>query len=305
MLVFASHFVQYVSLTGTANEWYLSLRSYLGQMVVVPFLFYSGYGVQESIRKKGKSYVERIPGNRISKVLFQFDVAVMLFVIVGLLQGKSYSVNQILFSLIGWDGVGNSNWYIFAVVFLYFITFVSCSAYSDNKFRPLIRVTLLTALFCWIMSMHRDGYWYNTAMVYPAGMWFSEYREQIDRKLSMNRFYFPTLFLLIGAFAFCRRFWAYDAIYELSAVIFGLAVVLLTMKISVQNSFLKYCGKHLFSLYILQRLPMIILKETPVFGQIPLYFILSLLFTFILSYIFDAVVPLVYTKTVAKIVSPK
>lgn len=78
LLVFATHFVQYVKLGGVWNDAYLSMRSWMAQLVVVPFLFYSGYGVMTSIAAKGKSYVDSIPVKRALKVLFMFDVAVLV-----------------------------------------------------------------------------------------------------------------------------------------------------------------------------------------------------------------------------------
>lgn len=69
LLVFMSHFVQYVELDGIWDLPYFQIRRYLGQLIVVPFLFYSGYGIAESIRKKGSGYINRMPVSRILKVL--------------------------------------------------------------------------------------------------------------------------------------------------------------------------------------------------------------------------------------------
>ena len=53
VLVFLSHICQYIKLDGAFDGPYSVLRTNLGQMVVVTFLFYSGYGIMESIKKKG------------------------------------------------------------------------------------------------------------------------------------------------------------------------------------------------------------------------------------------------------------
>ena len=49
------------------------------------FLFYSGYGVMESIRKKGEAYVVAMPRHRVAGTLINFDVAVLIFLVVDLL----------------------------------------------------------------------------------------------------------------------------------------------------------------------------------------------------------------------------
>ena len=64
ILVFASHFCQYVTLGGGLDAGYLNTRKFLGQMIVVPFLFYSGYGVVASIRRKGETYLLSMPVQR-------------------------------------------------------------------------------------------------------------------------------------------------------------------------------------------------------------------------------------------------
>lgn len=29
----------------------------------------------------------------------------------------------------------------------------------------------------------KDGYWFNTVLAYTAGMWYSNYRERLERKI--------------------------------------------------------------------------------------------------------------------------
>ena len=68
VLIFLSHSVQYVKLDGVLDAPYFDLRSFLGQLVVVTYLFYSGYGIMESARKKGTAYIKAMPKNRLFKL---------------------------------------------------------------------------------------------------------------------------------------------------------------------------------------------------------------------------------------------
>ena len=46
VLILYSHMRQYLILTDTfANNWYLAILNYIGQMMVTMYLFYSGYAV--------------------------------------------------------------------------------------------------------------------------------------------------------------------------------------------------------------------------------------------------------------------
>ena len=70
LLVFLTHVVGYIpAYPGPAllHEPYFWVQEKMEQGVVVMFLFYSGYGVMESIKKKGTAYVRAMPKNREGK----------------------------------------------------------------------------------------------------------------------------------------------------------------------------------------------------------------------------------------------
>ena len=64
LLVFLRHYKSCVSLTGALDRPFLKLNNWLGQLIVVLFFFYSGYGVYTSYRKKGVDYTKAIPKKR-------------------------------------------------------------------------------------------------------------------------------------------------------------------------------------------------------------------------------------------------
>lgn len=70
-LVFIKHVTpyilnsEYVFDDSLLNLFFLYIDSQVGQWIVAMFLFYSGYGIMESIRKKGIAYIRSIPRKRI------------------------------------------------------------------------------------------------------------------------------------------------------------------------------------------------------------------------------------------------
>lgn len=118
LLVVFSHFMGYVRQAGGH-----ALNMPLGQMIVTCFLFYSGYGVMEAIKRQGRAYIKTIPKRRILTTLLNFDIAVLAFIAVDLLLGRALTWQQCLLSFVCWDSVGNSNWYIFAILLCYAVTF--------------------------------------------------------------------------------------------------------------------------------------------------------------------------------------
>lgn len=141
LLVFLSHITPYITKSGYVygqlDKVALLIGNNIGQLVVVMFLFYSGYGVMEQVQKRGTDYVNSMPRKRILVTLLNFDVAVVLFVIANLLLGLDLSVRQIVLSLFCWDSVGNSNWYIFVILACYTIVYLGYKLIRMTSSSPL------------------------------------------------------------------------------------------------------------------------------------------------------------------------
>lgn len=162
ILIFLSHFCQYINTNNLPYFGpYLFLRSILGQLVVAPFLFYSGYGMMEQIKKRGKAYVDDIPKKRIFKTWFHFALAVVLYLLLSFYLRKGYSLSTIFLSFIGWSSLGNSNWYIFAILVMYICTYVSFMFLNDG--RAVWSCGIWGLLYIVIMYFAKDGsWWYDT-----------------------------------------------------------------------------------------------------------------------------------------------
>lgn len=296
ILVFMAHYTQYVSLTYAFDTPYLSFKSHIGQMVVAMFLFYSGYGMMEAIKTKGFDYVKTLPTKRFLSVLINFDIAVLLFLILDFILGISYKTSTYYLAFIGWSSIGNSNWYIFVILILYLLMFISFLVikWLNNNGGRLIGViilTILTIIFVyWQMVIGRDSWTYNTAILLPLGCWYSLFKPQIEKLFMKNDYvYFIicTLFLVAYFYFFSRSSQSiYN--YTLYGFAFTFLVVLFTMKVSIGNSVLEWFGNHVFSFYILQRIPMIILNY---FGLAQshryMFFVISFISTVCLSLVFD------------------
>lgn len=297
LLIIVSHFVGYVNLGGIPNELYLSLRRYLGQMVVALYLFYSGYGVLESISQKGDQYVKRMPCDRIFKVFVQLNLALIPFWLIRLHQGETYNLPFVFLTMIGYKSIGNSNWYILAILCLYGITWFSFTAFPKKELQKeaLVGITIFTICLIyilWSIYDHQNRYCYDTLLAFPAGCWYSYYRTKIEKIIFVNKekSYYYSLAMLALSFVLLHKEWNLLVIHEILTVVFSLLVVVVTMKIQIKSRLLSYCGVHLFSIYMLQRIPMILLQ-----GQLSekpyLYFAVCVVITFLISALFDFAFP--------------
>lgn len=258
-IVFLSHFSQYC-----VDVYPNAVGRLFRQLMVATFLFFSGYGCAAQYRRRGGDYLDGFLSKRILTTLANFDIAVCVFVVVGFLLGKRFPLRQIILSFVGWDSVGNSSWYIFAILLCYTTFWIAFKICGKKRISDMTRSLGCVAIVgCAVLVLSRvkdQPCWYDTMMVFPAGVMYSLYRERIERFLA--KYYWPCLALLSVAFATVThlpvvgsRHWAS---FNLKSICFALIVVLVTMKVELRSPALRWCGEHLFPIYIYQRIPMII-----------------------------------------------
>ena len=288
LIVFLNHAASYLQLSDSfVNTLYFSFIGIIGQAMVAMFLFYSGYGVMLSIDKKGAAYVKSIPSKRAGKVLVNFDIAVLLFLIVQTVLGNTFPLKTILFAFIGWEAVGNSNWYIFDILVLYLLTYCAFLIAGKRKKLGIALTAGFTALFIVFLYVFKDSWWYDTVLCYPLGMLYYASKDRIEALLAKHKVnYYLVLLAVAVLFVMAHKLMDYPVFMIINNLCFSLLVVLLTMKVSLHNKILHFFGKHLFSVYILQRLPMLVFAHLGVTNQY-LFVVLSFAVTVLLAVLFD------------------
>lgn len=238
----------------------------IGQLMVVMFLLYSGYGVMESYKRKGNNYISGFFSKRVLKTLLHFDLAVVLFIVLALILGHEFSTKQYILSLIGWESVGNSNWFVFDIIALYIIAYIGLlivRKYKLNVKHYIAAVYLITFLLAIVLYKIKPIYWCDTILAFPTGMLWSVYRDKIETKLKSQVAYTITLLISIVSFAILTYLGNIKAevFWMFATAVFGIIVVLITMRLHIGNKALHWLGVNAFSIYILQRIPMIIATE--------------------------------------------
>ena len=269
-LVFLSHLRSNIdkSAYASTDQGYLSVIGFLGQLVVATFLFYSGYGIMESITRKGQRYIYELPRKRILPYLLDVCLAIAVFLVTRTAIGKDpVSLETLLLSLIGWKSIGNSNWYIFAILCLWLFTYLSFRIFprKNQRWRATLLVFMFTAVYyCLMVREGADHWWYDTVFCYPCGMTLSLAKDAIHARRVAVPHSFPAraagAALLLALFLFLH-----EHAYE-SWVIFNVCAVVFALFISLCSTFFKYlskpflwAGDNLFYLYIYQRIPMMVL----------------------------------------------
>ena len=293
VLILYSHLSSYLNLsTNPFNTRFIDVNSYIAQLMVAPFLFYSGYGIMLSVTKK-PNYVGTFFKNRILKILVHFDIAVLCFILLQLCLGKVYSRGEYILSWIGWFSVGNSNWFIFDILALYTISWIVLLCHTHVKrighhsivfFNLLMVVILWLALYRLKPGMH---WWIDTLLTYPFGMLYALHKDAIDKKLHDGKAYFFTLTCLVAFFVVWHYSLWVDQ-YGFCSCIFCVLITVLTMRFRFDNKVLQWLGTYAFAIYIMQRWPMLIFVHYGLNANIPLFVCLSIPSAVVVAYIFQS-----------------
>lgn len=293
-IVVLSHARQYITVDNgiLLNKPYLIAMDLLGQLMVVMFLFYSGYGVALAIKKKD-GYAKSIPVKRAFKVWYHFAVAVCIFFGVGLAIGRKYTFIRLLQSFIGYKDVGNSAWFIIDIIILYLITH-ACFMVATKKhlIAGISAVTVCSVVLVAVMRIAgKDNWWYDTVMCYPLGMWFSLFKNKLDSKVlpSLSKWLVCTILtagVFAGTFA-AFRITSSRSLFIISSLFFAFTIVFISMRVSIDNAVLRWFGKRVFGIYILQRIPMILLRNFSMNSSPVLFTAASFAVTLVIAELFE------------------
>lgn len=299
--VFISHFISYkiVLSKGIVDTVGVKFIKTLGQLMVTMFLFYSGYGIMASSEKE--NYVKNMPRKRILSTLINFDFAVIIYMIASkYFITHKFSIKKLGLALIGWDGFGNSNWYIFCILVLYIISYLSLKSFKSKK-HALLSMYIGTALYTIILTFYKESWWYNTAFCFVLGSTYYVYRDKIEKFLTGRELlsFVYTIAIFIVTYHLRKSL----IMYIVNTMSFVLIIVLLTRKINIKNALLYWMGKNLFPLYIFQRLPMMFLVNYEYMRNNPyVFFGLVLVSTAVIACLYNLIM-FIIKKCISKISS--
>ena len=248
---------------GALDLLYASFFEHIGQLMVAMFLCYSGYGCYESFKKK-ENYLDGFLKKRVLKTLFNFDTALLLYVAVNLAFQIHFPVKSYLLCWIGWEDIGNSNWYIFAILVLYCTAWIGFTLEKKTGAALSIPVVsiLSAAYICFMHGAGKESWWYDTALCFPFGMMVSRFKDLLCRRIARPAE--GLAWLAAALVAFLAAYLTGGVVYFICTCLFCLVILLVTARIRIVNEPLVWMGRHLFEIYILQRIPMIILSQLSV-----------------------------------------
>lgn len=127
-----------------------------GQTIVSIFLFYLGYGIYESIKKKGFNYVKILPTK--SFILFiKFQIILLIFLVKNIFILKiKVTLTKYILSICFIEHIGNSNWFSFTIIFNYLYSHPYFRIFKNKYFFGI----LLLSFFCFLHVLFSFNYFY-------------------------------------------------------------------------------------------------------------------------------------------------
>ena len=250
------------------NYKYLKIIGNLGQKVVSMFLFYSSFGICESIKKKGNNYAKTLK-NKAFIIFLKTQIIILMFLLANIfILQKKITLQRYILSIILKLSLGNSNWFAFTIIIFYFYAYFSFSLAKNNIFLGIIIISLLCFLhekFVFYYYYPKKKYAVDTILCFVIGFYYSIIKIHLDKIMMKNDiFYFLILSITILIFYESSKINNLFFI-SLSNAIFSLLVVFISMKIKLKNDFLKFMNTHSYSIYLLQRLVMMIVYQKRIF----------------------------------------
>lgn len=242
------------------DNWFLTIDQLIRQLLVVMFLFYSGYGVMEAIKNKGQSYIDAIPRKRIMITYINYAIAVSIFIIGNIIVGIDYSTSQNVMAYTIWQSIGQPTWYIFCILSCYGITYISFKMINNQRKALIFSILLGLGYITIIQYILPDkSFWYDTVLAYNGGLALSLYISNISEYF--QKYYMKVLIIMICTFV-VLYYMSYRGIFNLGYItpnLCGIAmaylIVIITMRIRIHNKVLRWLGKNLFPIYMYHLIP--------------------------------------------------
>lgn len=164
----------------------------LGHCFVAMFFFISGYGLRKSLELK-KNYLKGFLYRRILKTYFPFLVATAFYLVVRNAVGIRYSNVEIFKSLVGLYTIVNFSWFIFEIIILYVLFYISYRFFATHQEGVLTILCCAFIVAAFVLKV--DSYWYVSTLAFPMGVLFGK-DESVLRRVFLGKRW---LLLVYGA----------------------------------------------------------------------------------------------------------
>lgn len=309
IIIFFGHFCRHFDY----SPWYDKIAvtfvdTFLSQLIVVPFLFYSGYGIMTQYKQKGDIYLKNFPLQRILKIYLIYLICLLVeFLFNGICTG-SFNFNPL--SLTMW----NTRWFIFVITAEYILVWLSFIIFRKHKQVVGLSILLLSIILGIILCLAgKSSAWYSTIIAFPFGVIYSLYLDKINDFLSKKKrnpfivltvsvCLFAISWILVYKFNLARDGFTSFA-YYLEVVPFMVIILMITYLFNFGNKALLVISNYTVWSYLLQDISFLLFEtKLNVSGLNKcFYLIVCIIFTSVLCFILKYAFDFAYKKTIGKL----
>ena len=289
IMIFISHY-RYFFFRDTSGNIPLDL---FGQKMVSMFFFYSGVGILESVKKKGKKYSNRLI---IKFFAFHFKYAFMMtinYVIKKVINpNDKLNYKFLLRQYFILDFGFQFNWFICTYILILFYSFISFLPFNNNNtLLPVILVTLFIYFHYRLMIyLKKPSFYIDNIFNFPMGLLFSLYKGIFEKLIKKNDKTYYFILIVISILMYKIKFLEFKYLPTIITknVIFSNLVILITLKVQFNNGLLQSMNKHSLGILMTQGMFFIIFKKyKSLKGNEYVEFIIIFLLTVFSAILFD------------------
>ena len=262
-MIFFRHFTEYLKPSSIQKQKSILIDNSFKQNIVSLFLFYSGYGILESFKKRGNTYIKTLP-IKSAIILIKSEIILFIFLCNNISLGIKTSLINYLQAVIFRKSIGNSYWFSFTIIILYIHAFFAFFFIKKQSF--IIIGIFLISIICFLHIYFVYTFYHpkqiisvDTVICFVIGFYYSFIKLYIDKIIMKNDIiYFGIISILILKY-YKIYFYNKNNIYIISLKngLFTICIILITMKIRFKNDFLFLLSSHSYNIYLLQRIVMI------------------------------------------------
>jgi len=200
--VFAAMGVLLHHLTGASTKYGevykgpVTIMSYVGILFTSIFFFFSGFGLIRSYQLK-ENYLDGFIKKKFNAVLVPFMVSNLVYVLIGLAEGRIYDPLSFFTSVFGITLINTNAWFIVEIIILYLAFYFAFKYIKDDK-KKMAAVILVAGLITitGFLLKHdytringhwfRGEWWFNTTMIFAMGLIFGKNRDKIAEFFEKN-----------------------------------------------------------------------------------------------------------------------
>ncbi len=261
IMIMYSHYYPLIGVDYNKTPVIAQLLLSFGMIGVALFLFMSGYATMISKEKK-TNYLKGYIPNRIYRLYIPFIFVFLFYVILIYSNGGQVTIQNILFVPL-MSLPNTTNWYLKVQLALYILFFILTKFFKNSK-----RVIVISFICCFVYMIvgflcKIDNFWYESCYMFPLGMAFALYRDNILSFLNKKYIVKIGLSFLVAGILYIPYYLYGGVLFEIG-YLFGITqlIICLSAKLLCNSLFLSFIGKISLELYLSHTLYLGILRPT-------------------------------------------